>query len=113
MNIKPIISSLFKAFALSVALTVLFPSFVKLSHAFTHHSHKVCDEDAKHDTHFHESDLDCDFYKFKLTNSQFLNIYEYQEDLNNDISELQSFYYSSYHTQNRTYSFLRGPPLFV
>ena len=67
MKTNTFLTILFKTFALVLVMVVLFPSVVKLNHAFTHHSHHVCEDDNSVTTHFHESDLDCDFYKFKLT----------------------------------------------
>lgn len=47
---------------------LLTPSVVKLHHLFEDHAHAVCVN--TQDTHWHEVDLDCEFYKFKL-NTQF------------------------------------------
>ncbi len=76
MNIKTVMASVFRVLAIMLVLTVLLPSVLKLTHAFTHHKHEVCDTDNKHETHFHESDLNCDFYKFKLTKTQFFENYQ-------------------------------------
>ena len=52
---------------LSIVLlcALLFPSAVKLTHAFKNHKHEICDGEKT--AHFHEVDIDCDFYKFTLT----------------------------------------------
>lgn len=55
---------LFKCLTLILALTLLLPSAVKLSHIFEHHQHEVCYGEAN--AHFHSLDIDCEFYKFKL-----------------------------------------------
>lgn len=47
---------------------LLTPSVVKLHHLFEDHAHAICVN--PQDTHWHEIDLDCEFYKFKL-NTQF------------------------------------------
>ena len=59
-------------------LAVLLPSVIKLTHSFNHSKHEVCDNDNEQQTHFHETDLDCDFYKFKLTKIQFFKLYEFE-----------------------------------
>ena len=94
-------------------LAILFPSFIKLSHVYTHQSHKVCESDGKLKTHFHENDFDCDFYKFKLTNSQFLVIENY--DLVSNIEAKRSLfsYYISLTNYQHLSRFVRGPPYTV
>ena len=110
MNIKAALTSLFKTLAFTLVLAVLFPSAVKLTHAFTHHSHKVCDSDNDLKTHFHESDIACDFYKFKLTNTQFLVIYEYDSIARNETTKTFSSHYISFKNHQHLTRFVRGPP---
>jgi hypothetical protein len=110
LNIKTAITSLFKTLALVLVLAVLFPSAVKFSHAFTHHSHKVCDSDNEHNTHFHESDYACDFYKFKLTNTQFLVVYDYDTIARNKTTKTFSTHYISFKNYQQLTRFVRGPP---
>ena len=96
-----------------LVLTVLLPSAIKLTHAFNHHEHEVCDTDNAHQTHFHEADLDCDFYKFKLTSQ-----YYYQSkpieftsiDSNFKISDSQYEFISDY---QKLQTALRGPPQLI
>lgn len=96
-----------------VILAVLLPSAVKLTHAFNHHNHIVCNDDIDHDTHFHASDLDCDFYKFKLTKSQFFTLHKYEEASKvPHVNEILS-YYISYNNYEQPLQFLRGPPQLV
>ncbi len=94
-------------------LAVLLPSVVKLTHAFNHHKHEVCDSDKTHQTHFHESDLDCDFYKFKLTTQY------YPELTPTNLSSI----YNNFKITSSQYEFssdfqklqpaLRGPPQLI
>ena len=51
-----------------LVIALLTPSLVKFSHVFENHIHKVCKNPQK--LHYHEYNVDCDFYSFKL-NTQF------------------------------------------
>lgn len=113
MKLKTAISVVFKAFALSLVLAVLLPSVVKLSHSFHHHKHQTCDEDRGHTTHFHQLDLDCEFYKFKLTEIHFFQSQDTAEQHDTVSLELASNYYISYHDNQQLIRFLRGPPRLV
>jgi hypothetical protein len=113
LNFKTVITSVFKGLAIMLVLAVLMPSVVKLSHAFNHHKHNVCDNDNKHETHFHTSDLDCDFYKFKLTKIQFFKLYQYEVKVQSEYFKPNSKYYSSLHSHQQLIRFLRGPPLLM
>lgn len=96
-----------------LALVVLFPSVVKLNHLFTHHSHHICEDDNSAITHFHETDVDCDFYKFKLTTQYFfqtkLTVRPATEE-NFKISDSQYEFVSDF---QKLQTALRGPPLSV
>ena len=61
----------FKISTLILVTALLVPSFVKLAHAFENHKHEVCITPQK--SHYHEFDLDCEFYKFKKANQFHLN----------------------------------------
>lgn len=110
MNFKTVISSIFKGLAVVLVLAVLLPSAVKFNHIFSHHSHKVCDNDDSSDTHFHESDFDCNFYKFKLTNNLFLEISNFEIITKKTVSQHLSSYYISSTNYQPLSRFLRGPP---
>ena len=56
---------IFKLATLILAIALLMPSFVKLSHVFNHHQHEICKGEYK--THLHKYDIDCTFYKFKIS----------------------------------------------
>ncbi|WP_178988030.1 hypothetical protein [Winogradskyella schleiferi] len=113
MNLKTVISLLFKTCALTLVLVVLFPSIVKLNHVFTHDNHHVCEDDNSSDTHFHESDIDCDFHKFKLTNQFYFQI---EIDTltptegNFKITDSQYEFVSDY---QKLQTALRGPPQLI
>ncbi len=110
MIIKTVLSTLFRTLAFVLVLAVLLPSAVKINHVFTHHTHDVCKNDQSLDTHFHKADIDCDFYKFKLTNNLFLVFNNYEIALTKTAAgQLPSYYISLKNYQHLT-SFVRGPP---
>ncbi|GAA4269634.1 hypothetical protein [Hyunsoonleella aestuarii] len=98
----------FKFLALIIVLALFAPSVDKFVHTFSHHEHKVCNGDET--THFHEVDLDCEFYKFQLNknftiskgNTDFLVL---QEEYKEIVS--QYLFLSDY---QRLHFSLRGPP---
>ncbi|MDN3493704.1 hypothetical protein [Winogradskyella bathintestinalis] len=110
---KTVITTLFKLLAIILVIVVLLPSAVKFSHVFTHHTHVVCQNDSSSDTHFHESDLECDFYKFKL--SKQLYIQHNTETLtsvedNFNITDSQYQFVSDF---QKLQIALRGPPQMI
>ncbi len=113
MKFKTVIASLIKTTALVLALAVVFPSVVKLSHSFNHDKHTTCDADLNHNTHFHQSDLDCDFYKFKLSKIQFFIVEAFETKLEIPQPKVEAHYYISYHNNQQLIQFLRGPPQLV
>lgn len=101
----------FKVVTLILAIILLIPSAVKLSHAFSHHSHEVCKGEVE--SHIHKVNLDCDFYKFKLNtpftlhtdNYNFFSIVE-----NHAIVNTQ---YDNFSDYQQLIIYLRGPPRIV
>ncbi|MGS2726091.1 hypothetical protein ACU8DI_05740 [Psychroserpens sp. BH13MA-6] len=91
-----------------LALTLLLPSVVKFSHVFSHHDHVVCLE--KNQTHFHNLDLDCEFYKFKLQQQTTFPPVNYELSLaENNHKDLNPYYAFLSDYQSLHFS-LRGPP---
>ena len=100
--------SAFKFLALIIVLALFAPAIVKFAHTFTHHEHKVCNGDET--THFHEVDLDCEFYKFQLNKNftfskNHIDLFVLQEDYKEIVS--QYLFLSEY---QRLHFSLRGPP---
>jgi hypothetical protein len=92
-------------------LALLTPSAVKFFHIFEDHIHEVCKNNQK--THFHEFDLDCEFYKFKLSTqfSGLLQIIDFLTVEDNYQSSLAHYQFiNSYIFLD---FFLRGPPQLV
>lgn len=111
MNIKCIIASFFKVLAVTLTLAVLLPSAVKLSHVFNHHEHEVCsNDDVNTNTHFHELDLDCEFYKFKLNTNYYFNVEITEISSQANFYKLNSDFYLYLRAHEQDTSYLRGPP---
>jgi hypothetical protein len=101
-------SLVFKSIIITLVITLLVPSFVKLAHAFENHEHEICVTPQKE--HFHEYDLDCEFYKFK-TNPQVAISFDYTEsiDIETNTAPIVSQYQFISDYQRLSFS-LRGPP---
>ena len=55
----------FNLVTIILVAALLTPSIVKFNHIFEDHKHEVCE--TPQTNHFHELDMDCEFYKFKLS----------------------------------------------
>jgi len=99
----------FRIVTLLVVTSLLTPIFVKFSHVLAHHEHEICL--GENQSHLHEIDMDCEFYKFNinhlttLTNFKFvpLSIFENQKPITSGYLFLSSF--------QKLHFSLRGPPL--
>lgn len=102
---------IFKILSFTLALVLLLPSAIKLSHAFNHYRHEVCLGEKT--THLHKTDLNCKFYDFKLTKNYILSEFNFNTSEAKTPSfkiVSQYFFLSTY--QNLHFS-LRGPPSIV
>ena len=93
-----------------LVLTVVCPSVIKLNHVFTHHKHRSCEEDKSITTHFHEADIDCDFYKFKLTNHLFIFINDDDSLIDETTTSPAVSYYNTFKDYTYFTTSVRGPP---
>ena len=101
----------FKSIIIILIITLLVPSVVKLAHVFENHKHEVCKNPQK--THFHEFDLDCEFYLFKLNpQTPFTNVYIGVKEFCDDFKPIISQYHFVSDYQHLAFS-LRGPPSLV
>lgn len=101
----------FKILSFTLALVILLPSALKVSHAFNHYKHEVCFGEKT--THLHKIDLDCKFYDFKITKNCILNEFNFSasEPTTTPLKIVSQYIFlSSY--QNLHFS-LRGPPSIV
>ena len=109
LQIKEHIAS--KVLVVLLTVVLVTPLFVKLNHIFEDHKHEVCK--TPYTNHFHELEIDCEFYDFKLNtefNYSITSIYipDYKEVTQSIVS--QYFFINDY--QQLQFS-LRGPPLSV
>lgn len=100
-----------KALVLLLSVIFLAPVFVKLNHIFEDHKHEICKTPLSN--HFHEYEIDCEFYDFTF-NTYFYQSLTTSELIKSNIFDKtitsQYFYISDY--QKLQFS-LRGPPLSV
>ena len=102
---------IYKSAVIALVVTLLLPSLVKFTHIFEDHKHEVCETPQK--SHFHEFDIDCEFYKFKL-NPQIYVItdVQYFTDTQANFKLIISQYQFISDYQRLSFS-LRGPPSLV
>lgn len=102
----------FKIATLLVIATILIPYAVKFTHVFNHHQHDICLN--KNQTHLHNLDLECSFYKFNINTPfvSFTNDFDIlikTETHSNPTSTPYNYLISHWQL---SYS-LRGPPAVV
>lgn len=99
---------IFLSIAWILCFSLLLPSGFKLLHAFEDHKHEVCE--FPQSSHYHELDLDCEFYKFNQTNQIHIgNNYEINHYFIVANQPVASFYFHL--KSHRCLSFsLRAPP---
>ena len=91
-----------------IVACLLLPTGVKIAHVFSNHDHKVCI--GENQSHFHEIDMDCEFYKFNLSNNFYFKVDDYSIDfkIKTHTTNVTKYVYSKDHQHPSTY--LRGPP---
>lgn len=98
----------FKTLTILIVTVLLFPYLVKFNHVFENHKHEVCIDNAVE--HFHEMEMDCEFYKFNTTN-HFLFYNIQQSSIVTSIKPLLNYsYYEFQNSHQQLYISLRGPP---
>lgn len=100
-----------KAIVLLLSAILLAPVFVKLNHLFEDHEHEVCI--TPFTNHFHEYEIDCDFYDFNLNTNFFQSLASIEIP---EVDEIYKPILSQYHfisDYQQLQISLRGPPLSV
>lgn len=100
-----------KSIALVLLIAIMLPTAVKFAHVFENHKHEVCTNPS--DSHFHEIEVDCEFYKFNLNTvfalkTNILKFFTPQTHFK--ISTSQYYFISDF--QRLPFS-LRGPPVLI
>lgn len=98
----------FRLATLFVVVCLILPTVVKFSHVFSHHEHEVCL--GENQSHLHEIDMDCEFFKFKLSNSYYFIIETYDIHENIVSNKLQTKYHTYLKSHQQLSTYLRGPP---
>ncbi|WP_026755915.1 hypothetical protein [Sediminibacter sp. Hel_I_10] len=96
---------------LVLVMALLLPSVVKLAHAFENHEHVVCK--GENQSHLHELDLDCEFYKFKLNTNFSFEFANYEIFISEQFQELNLEHYTFLNGHQQRTAYLRGPPCLV
>ena len=100
-----------KVLVFVLSFTLIVPLFVKSYHLFEDHKHEVCE--TPFTNHFHEFEIDCEFYDFTLNTNYF------QTSASLEISKVDELYkpiFSEYHfcsDYQLLHFSLRAPPLSV
>ena len=91
-----------------IVACLLLPIGVKSAHVFSHHEHEVCIDENQ--PHFHEIDMDCEFYKFNLNSNLYVHVhtFEINFEIKTQTVNVKNYLYSKDHQHPSTY--LRGPP---
>lgn len=97
-----------KFYAVLIVIVLLIPSFIKLGHVFENHKHEVCVNKAT--THFHTLDLECEFYKFKVSSEFTFNTISNEGRALSLIQPLITSQYSFISKYQKLHFSLRGPP---
>ncbi|WP_033958177.1 hypothetical protein [Psychroserpens jangbogonensis] len=98
----------FRIATVFIVLCLVLPSVVKFSHTFSDHEHEVCL--GENQSHFHEIDSDCDFYKFKINHQTTFSVLKFIPIQVNDNREVIASKYLFLSSFQKLHFSLRGPP---
>ena len=101
----------FRITTLFIVVCLVLPSVVKFSHIFAHHEHEVCL--GENQSHLHEIDMDCEFYKFNLSNSFYFKTEDYKINFNVPSQILNTKYHTYLRSHQQLSTYLRGPPILM
>ena len=101
----------FRIATLAIVFALITPCVVKLSHAFNHHEHEICL--GENQTHMHKYDVDCNFYKFKISNQLSYTIYKSEWNVVQINQEIRVSQYHSISEYQQLQCALRGPPQLI
>lgn len=97
--------------SLVLIAAILSPSFIKLSHALYEHQDLVCLDDSI--SHVHQTELDCELQKFKLSPQTYFDIVEIVEIKALSETNIYSNYYAFLSDFQKLPFALRGPPQLI
>ena len=99
----------YRIWAFALVLCLILPIGVKITHLFQDHDHDVCV--VQNQTHFHEVDLDCEFYKFKINHNSLFEFFNFELKPITEVETSIITYYSFIKSHKQLSSSLRGPPV--
>ena len=97
-----------KILVLVLSITLVIPLFVKSYHLVEDHKHEVCK--TPFTKHFHEFEIDCEFYDFTLNTHFFSSLASIEIP---EVDEIYKSIFSKYHfisDYQQLHFSLRGPP---
>ncbi|QLG47091.1 hypothetical protein [Costertonia aggregata] len=94
--------------ALLLVASIVMPSVLKLTHALHEHAVSKCVDIDK--LHIHESELDCDFQKFKLTTQFYFAFKSYDTFVAIVSTKINSTHYDFLSDNQKLHFALRAPP---
>ncbi len=97
-----------KAISAVLLLALLFPFALELDHVFQNHQHSACN--SKINKHFHEDEVDCQFYNYKNNPVRYASLLEFKEPQKKVLLNLVESYQSYFFQENFSSFYLRGPP---
>ena len=98
----------FRIATVFIVVCLVLPTVVKFSHAFNHHEHEVCLGESQ--SHLHEIDTDCNFYKFNVNHQTTLISFNFSPIEINSYQEVIASKYLFLSTFQKLHFSLRGPP---
>ncbi len=100
-----------KVLVVFLTAVLVTPLFVKLNHLFEDHKHEVCETPNK--THFHEYEIECEFYNFTINTNFYQSLLTFDIPNIDQIDELIDSQYLFISDYQKLQFSLRGPPLSV
>lgn len=88
---------------------LLLPAITSIHHALVNHTSIVCDSDI--DTHYHESEFNCEFHNVVLNKYQYLSFVSITWSKFHFNKEIAHIYIDAIISHQRPYFSLRAPPV--
>ncbi|MEY8849102.1 hypothetical protein AB9K26_09810 [Psychroserpens sp. XS_ASV72] len=98
----------YRVAVLAITACLLLPLAVKFSHLFSHHDHEVCL--GENQSHLHEIDMDCEFFKFKINHQTTFASFDFQPIEFTDHQKTFDAEYVFLSSFQQLHFSLRGPP---
>ena len=100
-----------KILVVVLTIVLVIPIFVKLNHIFEDHKHEVCK--TPYTKHFHELEIDCEFYDFRLNTEINYSVASVDIPFLREITQSIISQYRFVSNYQQLQFSLRGPPQIV